>query len=285
MMAIVHFLPILWGMIISIMQIDATFVSRWYSAPFVGLENYARLLDFDSTVGSRFWFSLRQTTIFAIGTVVGSYSLGLASAVILDSDFRGSNVARILVLLPWISPAVVVLLVWRMMLLSDTGVVNNVLLSAGIIGEPIVWLIGANSIYSMILVNVWINFPWATIMLYAALKSIPGHLYEAARIDGAGRWGQFRHITLPQLKPISVVISLLLVLWSFINFTVPYVLLGQSPTRSGEVSMLFIYNYAFHNYAFGLGAAMSVVLFLFAMGIALVYYKYAVSGSFEGEGR
>ncbi|RQG96690.1 sugar ABC transporter permease [Natrarchaeobius chitinivorans] len=283
-MAIVHFLPILWGALISIMQIDAVYVSQWYNAPFIGLENYGQLFDFDTTVGSRFWFSMRQTAIFALGTVLGSYSLGLLTAILLDSEFRGSGVARILVLLPWICPAVVVLLVWRMMLLSDTGIINHVLLSAGVISDPLVWLIGPNAIYSMILVNIWINFPWATIMLYAALKSIPDHLYEAARIDGAGRWGQFRYVTLPQLKPISVVISLLLILWSFINFTVPFVLLGQSATRSGEVSMLFIYNYAFQNYAFGLGGAMSVVLFLFAMGIALIYYKYAVSGTFEGEG-
>ncbi|WP_323190965.1 sugar ABC transporter permease [Halostella sp. PRR32] len=282
MMFIIHFVPIVWGFAISFMELDALYIARWTEAPFTGLSNYTRVLDPATIVGQRYWFSLRQTLIFTVGSVGGAYVLGLITALILNRGFRGSKVARTLILLPWISPIVVVLLTWRMMLLSDTGIINHLLQTAGIIDEPILWLLGSKTIISVTLTNVWIYFPWATIMLFAGLKSIPNQLYEAASIDGAGRWGKFRYVTLPQLKPVSAVVVLLMVLWSMINFTVPFVLTGGGSGRHGEVLMLFIYNYAFQNYEFGLGAAMSVALFLVAMVLAMVYYRRVIDDSFGG---
>lgn len=285
LMTLVHFLPSLWGFIISFMNVDASYISHWYDAPFVGLENYEMVLNPTTPVGEGYWYSVRQTIIFSVGSIIGSYLLGLLTALILNRKFRGHLVARTLVLLPYIAPAVVTLYVWRMMFLSETGIVNWLLFNLGLIeNRKILWLAGDNSIWAMLIANIWRNFPFAALMLYAGLQSIPKQLYEAAQIDGAGTWAQFRYITFPQLKPVTAVILLLMMLWSFINFTTPFILFGNSPAKSARVLMIFIYNYAFKSYDFGLGAAMSVGLFVVAMFLALIYYKKFVTSEFEAAG-
>lgn len=282
MMTLVHFIPIVWGFWVSFVRLDASTIATWWEAPFVGLSNYRAIFDPNSLVGASFWGSVKSTFMFTAGSLIGIYGLGLVSALLMNRQFRGRLAARTLLLVPWIAPFVVTLLTWRMMLSNDTGIVNHYLLMLPFVDEPPFWLIGGNTIYSIIVANVWRNFPFAAIMLYAGLQSIPEQLYEAAEIDGAGRWGKFRYVTLPQLKPVSVVLLLLLTLWSLINFTVPYVLLGGNPSDAANVLMLFVYEYAFSNWAFGLGAAMSAVLFLVSMVLAYAYYRRLIDDEFEG---
>lgn len=274
MMFVVHFVPIVWGMLISVLGVEAAYISRWYDAPFVGVENFAFVLDPNSVIGDRFLHSLRQTVIFSVGTLVVTYVLGLTAALVLNREFRGSFAARTLLLLPWMAPAVVTLYIWRMMFQQQSGIINYVLMDVGIIDGPIYWLISDNAIWALVIAHSYTQFPLVMIFLYAGLQSIPQQLYEAAAIDGAGRWGKFRHVTMPQLKPVSAVIVLLMMLWTMINFTAPYILLGAAPPRSGQVGILYIYNYAFNNFQFGRGAAMSVVLFSLAMILAMIYYWY-----------
>lgn len=281
MMFVIHFIPIVWGFIISFMAVDASYLTNWTQAPFT-VAHYLEIFDWNSAVGSKFWFALKQTFLFGIGTTVGVYALGLVTALLLNRNFRGKLAARTVVLVPYIVPAVATVFIWRMMLSSDTGIINEFLVSLGLINNDIFWLVGENSIYSIIVVNVWKNFPFAAIMLYAGLQSIPEQLYEAASIDGAGRLATFRYITAPQLKPVTAVIVLLMIVWSFINFTIPYLLLGQQPSPSGEVLMLFIYNYAFQNTAYGLGAALSVILLVVAMVLSYVYYKTTMQSNVQG---
>lgn len=282
MMFVVHFIPIVWGFIISFLKVDASYISHWMDAPFVGLEHYLSIFNPKTAVGSEFWFSLRQTILFSFGSTVFIYLLGLLTALLLNMKFRGRLAARTIVLVPYIAPSVATIFIWRMMLSSQTGIINGILMTIGLIENPIFWLIGPNTLYSIIIVNVWINFPFAAIMLYAGLQSIPEQLYEAADIDGAGRWAKFRYITFPQLRPVTTVIVLLMVVWSFINFTIPFYLLGQQPSKFGEVLMVFIYNYAFSSWSFGLGAALSVLLFLAAMVFSYAYYRKTISGDFQG---
>lgn len=282
MMFVIHFIPIVWGFVISFMQVDASHLTDWTDAPFVGLEHYLQIFRPETIVGSEFWFALRQTILFGLGSTIGIYVLGLATALLLDMDFRGKLVARTAVLVPYLAPAVATIFIWRMMLSQQTGVLNYFLITIGLIEEPIFWLIGENSFYSILMVNIWRYFPFAAIMLYAGLQSIPEQLYEAADIDGAGRWAKFRYITFPQLKPVTAVIVLLMIVWSFINFTIPYLLLGQSPSPSGEVLMLFIYNTAFETLSYSLGAALSIILFVIAMVISYGYYRATLSSDFQG---
>ncbi|WP_049923517.1 carbohydrate ABC transporter permease [Halopiger djelfimassiliensis] len=283
MMFVVHFVPVVWGITISFMGVDANHIADWTSAPFVGLEHYAFVMDPTTTIGSRYWYSMSRTVLWSLGVLIGTYGLGLTAALILDRGFKGSFVVRTLLLLPWIAPAIVTLNVWRMMFLSDSGIINHVLMSVGLLDEPIFWLIGDQALWSMTIAHVWLQFPWVMIMLYAGLQSIPQQLYEAAAIDGAGRWGKFRYVTLPQLKPVSGVVILLMLLWTMIDFTTPYVMFGGNPPSSVEVTMVYIYNFSFRAFAFGRGAAMSVGLFVVAMTLATIYYRRFIKSDFEEE--
>ncbi|WP_248517827.1 carbohydrate ABC transporter permease [Salinarchaeum laminariae] len=291
-MTIVHFIPILWGLTISTMGVDLTYASHWYDAPFVGLdhfryvlgiENFDDVLVSDTVVGERYRNALKNSVIFSVGTLVVTYVLGLTAALVLNQKFKGRFVARTLLLLPWVAPVVVSLYVWRMMF-TQQGIINQTLLTIGLIDEPMFFLIGDNSMWALIFAHSWTQFPLVMIFLYAGLQSIPKQLYEAAAIDGAGRWGKFRYVTMPQLKPVSAVIVLLMLLWTMINYTAPFVLLGGAPPKQANVAILYIENYAFGNSQFGRGAAMSVVLFLIAMVMAMVYYRYLFDDETTGAG-
>jgi len=284
MMFVVHLVPIVWGVTISFMGLENEFISRWYDAPFVGLENFQDTLGSSTPVGEDFRNSLQKTVLFASGTLVVTYVLGLGAALVLNQKFKGRFIARTLLLLPWVAPAVVSLYIWRMMFQAQSGLINNVLLDLGLIGETIYWLRGEHTMVALILAHSWTQFPLVMIFLYAGLQSIPQQLYEAAAIDGAGRWGKFRYVTMPQLKPVSAVIVLLMFLWTMINFTAPYIVLGPAPPDEAYVAILFIENYAFQYNAFGRGAAMSVVLFVLAMALALLYYRFLFDDETTGTG-
>lgn len=283
LMLIVHGIPVVLGFVMSFYEFPTLRFTDWFrSETFVGLEHYLKVFQPDTIYGAEFWNSLKVTIIYTVGSVTGIYALGLTAALALNQDFRGKLAARTAILVPYVAPVVVTLLTWRMMFRSDTGAVNGILRQLGLIDGSFFWLLGPNSLFAIIIANVWRNFPWATIMLYAGLQSISPQLYEAAEIDGAGRWGKFRYVTLPQLKPVSAVILLLLILWTFINFTVPYVILGGSPSDAGNVLMLLIYAFGFEQSAYGIGAALSTMLFAFSMVIAWVYYRRVVASNFDG---
>lgn len=283
MMLLVHGIPVILGFVMSFYEFPSLRYTDWFRPEtFVGVEHFMKVFQKDTIYGAQFWNSLKVTILYTVGSVIGTYVLGLVTALTLDKQFRGKLVARTVILIPYVTPVVVTLLTWRMMFRSDTGVINAVLRQAGLIEGSLFWLLGPNSLYAIIIANVWRNFPYAAIMLYAGLQSIPEQLYEAAEIDGAGRWGKLRYVTLPQLKPVSAVILLLLILWTFINFPVPYILLGGSPSESGNVLMLLIYSFGFKQSAYGIGSALSAMLFLFSMTIAYVYYKRVVASSYDG---
>jgi multiple sugar transport system permease protein len=171
------------------------------------------------------------------------------------------------------------------MMLAFDGSINGLLLMTPFfdsVQSLPQWLLGPNSLLTIIITNIWRQFPWAAIMLYAGLQSIPQQLYEAADIDGASRWGKFRHVTLPQLMPVSTVILLLMILWTLVNFTIPYVLLGSQPSESANVLIVLAYNAGFSQSQYGAGAAISFLLFIIAMIFAYVYYKRTVQSEYQG---
>ncbi|WP_135666432.1 carbohydrate ABC transporter permease [Halorhabdus rudnickae] len=283
MMLFVHGIPVVLGLVMSFFEFPSLVYTEWFRPEtFIGISHYVKVFQPDTIYGAQFWNSLKVTVLYTVGTVVGVYTLGLIAALALNTDFRGRLAARTAILVPYVAPVVATYLTWQMMFRTDTGIINAVLREVGLIEDSLFWLLGPNSLFAIIIANVWRNFPYAAIMLYAGLQSIPEQLYEAAEVDGAGWWGKFRYVTLPQLKPVSAVILLLLVLWTFVNFTTPYVILGGSPSDSGNVLMLLIYNFGFSQSNYGIGAALSVMLFLFSMSIAYIYYKRVVASSYDG---
>jgi multiple sugar transport system permease protein len=149
--------------------------------------------------------------------------------------------------------------------------VNTVLSDLGLVHSRPFWLVGDNSFASMVVVSVWRNWPYAFLTLTAGLQSIPGELYEAAAVDGAGPWRRLANITLPMLRPVNAVLLLVLFLWTFNDFNVPYILFGQSAPAAADVLSLHIYQSSFVTWNFGLGSAMSVLMLLFLLVVTAIY--------------
>jgi multiple sugar transport system permease protein len=235
--------------------------------PFVGLRNYATALSLPE-----FWRSLWVSLVYAVAAVIGSYVIGLGMALLLTTAFRGRAFARVLAIAPWAMPPVVTSIVWLWMFDPQFGVINYILQQIGIISGNLSWLSDpVLALPSVIAVTVWKHVPLAMIVLLAGLQSIPRDLYEAARIDGANWWGEFRHITLPGLRPVSAVIVLMLSLWTFKEFTYVYVLTGGGPGRATETLVLQVYDQAFRNLDFGLASATGVLVMLMCFAFAAIY--------------
>jgi multiple sugar transport system permease protein len=161
---------------------------------------------------------------------------------------------------------------WAFMFQRDTGLVNHVLVDQLHLmdGKPF-WLIGGNSFWTLLTVAVWRNWPFAFLVLMAGLQAIPRELYEAAAIDGAGLWRQIRRITLPSLRPLNQVLVLVLFLWTFNDFTTPFVLFGKAAPENADLISIHIYQSSFVTWDFGAGSAMSVLLLLFLLLVTAGY--------------
>lgn len=266
-MILVHIIPMAWGFIISFIDLDIYTITNWSDAPFIGISNYLEGLNVHSPTGGRFLRSLWNITYYGIVVISVGYLIGLGVALILNQNFVGRTIVRGLILLPYIIPDSVAYSVWRFMFQARIGIVNTYLLSWGLISEPKVWLVGDKSIYAVMVASIWKGWPFTCLILLAGLQTIPFELYDAAKIDGASTWQQFRFITFPLLMPITTVLILLSVLWNFNAFNQFYVMLGTDPGMAADVPSTLILREAFNSFHYGIGAAMSVIL----MGIMLIF--------------
>jgi multiple sugar transport system permease protein len=178
---------------------------------------------------------------------------------------------RTLFLIPYALPVFASVITWNFMLQRDTGMVNQLLLSLHLVHGRAFWLIGQNSFWSLVIVQIWRTWPFAFLILTAGLQSIPTDMYEAASLDGAGILGQVRHVTLPLLRPVNRVLLLVLFLWTFNDFSVPFTLFGSAPPTQADIISIHIYENSFVSWNFGTGSAMSVLLLLFLLLVSLVY--------------
>jgi ABC-type sugar transport system permease subunit len=241
----------------------------WRGQPFLGLANYR-----EAFADARFWQATAHTAAFTVISVSLELVLGLALALILHHSFRGRGVVRTAVLIPWAMPTVVAALVWRFLFESPAGVVNTMLIDVGLRDEPFVWLIhGTAAWVPVILADVWKTTPFVALLLLAGLQNLDASLYEAARLDGAGPWRQFVHITLPLLRPALLVAVIFRTLDAFRVFDLIYVLTNGGPGTATEPITLYAFSALFQKLRFGFGAALSVVIFFAAFALALVYIR------------
>lgn len=231
---------------------------------FVGLENYIKLLSQPA-----FWHSLRFSAIFAACNIAGCYLLGLGLALLLQMDMPGRGAFRVLLLLPWIVPSLVSIVSWRWMVNDERALFNQVITLFG--GDPIFFLSDSNwAVTIVILIKIWRSFPFMMLSLLAALQSIDRSLYEAAAIDGATRWQSFWNVTLPQIKNISIVLCLLMTIWSVNDFDTPWLLAQGGPANATENLVVLAYRYTFARNDVGMGAATSFITLFVLM--ALVFF-------------
>lgn len=268
---LVHVIPMLVGVWMSLQQITAFTVRNWTRSPFVGLNNFKLAGDLSGPVGQQLLHSFWTTVAYTALSVAISWLLGMVAAVSLQRPFPGRGVLRTLFLIPFALPVFTAVITWRFMLERDTGIVNQVLADLFGVSDRPFWLVGGNSFISLTVVMIWRIWPYAFLTITAGLQSIPDELYEAAEVDGAGPWQKLRRVTLPMLRPVNRVLLLVLFLWSFNDFTVPYALFGASAPNAADVLSVHIYQASFANWNFGLGSAMSVLVLVFLLVVSLIY--------------
>ncbi|WP_329253916.1 sugar ABC transporter permease [Actinoallomurus sp. NBC_01490] len=269
---LIHLVPMVVGVVMSFKELTQFYIRNWGAAPGAGLNNYRVVVDFNGAVGSALLHSFLITCAFAVLAVGFSWLLGITGAILMQDTFRGRGFLRALFMTPYALPVYASVIIWAFMLQHDNGLVNHVLHDQlHLTAKPAFWLIGDNSFISVVVVSVWRNWPFALLVIMAGLQNIPDELYEASAIDGAGVWQQIRRITMPSLRPINRVLVLVLFLWTFNDFNVPYVLFGQSAPPAGDLISVHIYQASFHTWNFGSGSAMSVLMLLFLLLVTAAY--------------
>ncbi|MEM7124662.1 MAG: sugar ABC transporter permease [Pseudomonadota bacterium] len=236
---------------------------------FTGADNYIRLL-----TGAEFWNSLITTLVWTGGTLSLQIVFGVGMALLLHQNLWFRSLARSLVLFPYFVSTVVAVLVWRWLFNDLYGAINRGLMEVGVVDMPLDWLgTMPNAMIGVILVGAWKYFPFVVIAVLARLQTIPEHLYEAAKIDGAGPIARFFDVTLPQLRSVLVVIILLRAIWDFKEFDLIYLLTGGGPVTSTQTLSLLVYQEAFALNEMGQAAAYSIGMMLVMLAFMLIYIR------------
>jgi len=269
---LIHVIPMIVGTWMSFLELTQFYIANWRQAPWAGLTNYGTALDFGNPLGRQMANSFLVTLAFTVLVIGISYLVGMAAAIVLHRRFRGRGVLRTVFLIPYALPAYAGIITWKFIFQRDTGLFNELIVNTlHLTGDPPFWLLGTNSFWVLVVVAIWHQWPFAFLMLMAGMQSIPEELFEAAVIDGASDWQQIRYITIGLMKPISMVLALLMFLWTFREFNTPYVLFGAAPPDPANLLVVNIYQSSFIQWNFGLGSAMSVLLMLFLILVAGVW--------------
>lgn len=224
---------------------------------FIGFDNYISL--FKDGV---YWKSLCNTIIYTVGCIGAKLVLGLLLAVVLNQKFRGKSFFRTVLLIPWALPGMVAATTWRWMYDSTYGIINSLLLKAGLISLPVPWLSDPHiTLLSTMIVNVWRGIPFFMFSLLGALQTLDGQVFEAAYVDGAGIFKRFRYITLPGISSVLGISTLLSTIWTFNDFENVFLITGGGPVYSSSVISTYTYDLAFIQNSFGraLSVAVSVI--------------------------
>jgi ABC-type sugar transport system permease subunit len=262
LIAVVVLWPMLQGLWFSL-----TDGSLLQAGEFVGLANYADLL-----TEWPFLRSVRFSLIFAVCNVAGCYLIGLWLALLLSRDFPLRGVMRVLMLLPWIVPSLVAIVSWRWLMNDEQALFNQIITAFG--GDPVYFLAESDwAVVMVIIIKIWRSVPFMLLSLLAALQTIDRSLYEAAEIDGASRWQAFWHVTMPAISGISVILCLLMTIWTVNDYDTPWLLAQGGPANATENLVVLAYRYTFARNDVGMGAAVSFTTLAFLLALFLVILR------------
>ncbi len=258
-MALVVLYPFIYNVVISFTNMNLT---HFRDAHFTGLKNYLYVLR-DGT----FWYFFFKTILWTVLNLVFHVGIGVMLALIINENIKAKSFFRILLILPWAVPQYITALTWRGMFNSEFGQVNLIL--SHLFGLEIPWLSTEWGAFAACLItNIWLGFPFMMIIALGGLQSIPQSLYEAAEIDGASRWSQFKNITVPLLKPVMVPAITLGVIWTFNNFNVVWLVSnGGEPSDMTHILVSWVYKSGFTYFRMGYAAAFSMIIF----GVLLLF--------------
>lgn len=267
-LAMFFFLPIVAALLLSFTDFDLYALADLHNLRFVGLGNYLTLLK-----TPLFWQALGNTIEFVVLGVPLSIATSLGAALLINSKLaRFRSIFRTIFFAPVVTTLVAVAVIWRYLFNTRFGVINWLL---GLIGlGPVDWLGSPHwAMPAIVIFAVWKNFGYNMIILLAGLQTIPDDLYEAARIDGAGPLAQFRHVTLPALAPVMLVVSILTMAAYFQLFAEPYVMTQGGPVQSTTSILYLMFTQGFQFWNLGYATAVAFVLFAILFALTLVQVR------------
>ena len=262
-LAVVMGFPLIYAVLMSVSSMTLLRPSLF---PFVGLENFQRIVG-----NQQFWDSLWLTVKYSLVTVAGEFLLGLAIALMLNAVVRMKAVYFAILTIPMAMSPVSVALVWRMLLQPNLGIVNYLMETMGL--PRMDWLGSADTaLWVMASIDIWQQTSFVVLILAAGLASLPREPYEAAEVDGAGRFQQFWYITLPMLRPVAAIAVVIQLINEFRTYDLTYVLTKGGPGTSTEVLSFFAYRQAFLGLSLNEGASASFFLLLIVLAMTVVFF-------------
>jgi multiple sugar transport system permease protein len=239
---------------------------------FAGFENFRALADDPNFIASS-W----RTLIWTLGVVGGALLISSPVALILNQDFYGRGIARVIVMLPWAISLTMTAVVWRWALSGESGMLNSALRGFDIIDTNIQWLASADTAFPMqIVIGILATIPFTVTIFLGGLASIPDDLYEAAAIEGASGWSQFRFITFPLMKPFINIALVLNTIYVFNSFPIIWAMTQGGPANSTDILVTYLYKLAFRWGKLGEASAVSLVMFAILLAFTILYVRLAM---------
>ncbi len=264
-MAAVVAYPFFYNVVLSFSNMNLTHLKDWR---FVGLTQYVRVFSEPT-----FYRVFLKTVIWTVVNVFFHVTIGVSLALLLNRPLWGKSLFRTILILPWAIPQYIVALTWRGMFHSPDGAINLILMRVFHV-PPVEWLSDPTLAFvAVLIVNIWLGFPFMMIIALGGLQAIPQEFYEAADVDGANWFHRLRHITIPLLKPVMIPAISLGVIWTFNNFNVIWLVSnGGQPADHTHILVSYVYRAAFNYYRYGYAAALSMVIFfiLLVFGVSFI---------------
>lgn len=258
--------PLVYNLILSFQNVSLSNLNTG-DISFLGLENYRNVLN-----NATFWIALRNTFTYTILSIIFQFTIGFGLAIFFSKRFKGNELMRGMIMVAWLIPLTVTALLFRFMLGSESGIMNQLLLTIGMIDHPIQFLSSTTlSLYSIIFANIWVGIPFNMLLISTGLSNLPNDIYESASLDGATAFQKFFHITLPLMKPVLLIVIMQGFIYTFKVFDLVFVMTGGGPINSTEVLSTFAYRQSFGDFQFSLGATTSNILFIIMFIISLYY--------------
>lgn len=235
-------------------------------------ENYIAVFTDPDFLGA-----LWRTAIWTGGIVIGTLLVSVPVAMILNDDFYGRSIARVIIMLPWAVSLTMTAIVWRWALSGESGMLNSGLQNLGLIDQNIQWLARASTAFPVqIMIGILVTIPFTTTIFLGGLSSIPDDLYEAARLEGASRWQTFREITLPLMKPFLNISIVLNMIYVFNSFPIIWATTQGGPANSTDILVTYLYKLGFRFGKLGEASALSVMMFALLLAFTILYVSLAM---------
>ena len=274
-------------LVVGILLVYPIFSSLYYSMTtkhlikasydFIGLENYKAVLS-----DSNFYKAFLTSILWTVGSLLGQLFIGFTAALAINRVKIGKGIYRTLMIIPWAFPSIVIALSWKWILNGVSGFLPNILVQLGISSELPQFLSDSSLVFlTLIFINVWFGAPMIMVNVLSALQTIPQDQYEAAQIDGASKFQQFWHITVPHIKVVVGLLVVLRTIWVFNTFDIIYLLTGGGPANATTTVPVYAYNMGWGTKLLGRSSAVTVLLLAFLLLVCLVYFT--IIGKWEKE--